>query len=91
MLTSVRNLLQQIDNQRHDGIERQLSGDAHHAEECLLIFYILGLAEMLRHHKWVGLANAEMAVLQHRTKLYICKIRPLAYVRCCPYLYCIIF
>jgi hypothetical protein len=48
-----------------------------------MLFLLLlrsGLAELLKHHTWVGLANAELACIQHRTKLYVCKIRPLAYV-----------
>ncbi len=39
--------------------------------------WLLGLQEVFKHHTWVGLANADLAILQHRTKLYLCKIRPL--------------
>lgn len=42
-----------------------------------------GLADLLKHHKWVGLASADMATIQHQTKLYLCKIRPLSYDHFC--------
>jgi len=38
-----------------------------------------GLADLLKHHTWVGLAAADLACVQHETKLYICKIRLLWY------------
>jgi DNA mismatch repair protein MLH1 len=55
MLTSIRNLLHEIDQQTHEG-----------------------LGEVFRHHTWVGLVNADLALIQHRTKLYLCQVRPLS-------------
>ncbi|KAL6074310.1 DNA mismatch repair protein [Balamuthia mandrillaris] len=36
-----------------------------------------GLAEMFCHHTFVGCVDSTIALIQHRTKLYLCKLEPI--------------
>jgi hypothetical protein len=77
MLSSIQNMLSDIERNTHEGA---------FLIPFFFPFFIIcldskrniiedtGLHEVFKHHTFVGCINNRLALIQHRTKLYLCDI-----------------